>query len=618
MPPSDRTLSPDDARADTVAAPITAPTASGGNVDLSATALDDHGFAARYEIGALLGQGGMGEVRLCRDGRIGRRVAVKRVLAGGGSSAPATRARFVREARIQGQLEHPAVVPVYDLGRTPDGAEFFTMKRVRGRTLQEILDDAARGGEFSRRKLLTAFSSVCLAVHYAHTRGVLHRDLKPANLMLGDFGEVYLLDWGLAKVEGEPAVPEDKIEAVDGAGQTLAGAVFGTPGFAAPEVLDGRPADARADVYALGAILFEILTLEPLHPGRGPTDLIASTKAGADARATLRAPGGDVPPELEALCVRATALRPDDRPATARELSETVERFLDGDRDQELRRAQARRHAEAASTAADRALAGELPVLADRQRALQEVGRALALDPDNRAAAATLVRLLTTPPREVPPEAARDIEHAEADGLRSASRVGSVIYVCCALSAPLVVASGIRSYPTFFTAFTLFVASAIYSRWLASAKSFNLLKLLMMVVISTAAIGAIAPLFGPYLFLPCAIATNTMAFAWHGRALRWELATVVGALGFLGPALLEWAGLIPVSTQFTDAFIQVVPRGIAFSATWTRPLLLVFSTLIIFGAAGYAALYQRALADAQRRLHLQAWQLRQLVAEGSK
>src|SRR5262249_54753115 len=153
----------------------------------------------------------MGEVHLCRDARIGRRVALKRLRTQGGpGSTPAARARFLREARIQAQLEHPSGVPVYDLGRTPRRREVFTMKRVRGRTLGQILRDAAT----SRRKLLAAFSSVCLAIHYAHARGVLHRDLKPANLMLGDFGEVYVLDWGLAKITGETESNDEKVESL--------------------------------------------------------------------------------------------------------------------------------------------------------------------------------------------------------------------------------------------------------------------------------------------------------------------------------------------------------------------------------------------------------------------
>src|SRR5262249_17994332 len=155
-------------------------------------------------------EGGMGRVGLCKDVRIGREVAMK-MLRKEAASADA-RMRFEREARVQGQLEHPAIVPVYDLGVRPDGTPSFTMRRLHGETLAAIMDAVRRGGPaaaaaYPRRRLLAAYSRVCLAVAFANSRGVLHRDLKPGNIMLGDFGEVYLLDWGLAKLIG--AADED-------------------------------------------------------------------------------------------------------------------------------------------------------------------------------------------------------------------------------------------------------------------------------------------------------------------------------------------------------------------------------------------------------------------------
>src|SRR5262249_34851822 len=207
-----------------------------------------------------------GEVLLSRDARIGRDVAMKIVRVREGAP-PDHQARFLREARVQGQLEHPAIVPVYDLGRDPDGRAFCTMKRVNGATPEESLDRRAAGeadaaARYGRRKLLAAFVQVGLAVDYAHSRGVVHRDLKPANIMLGDFGEVYVLDWGLARVSGEEERGAGAAATVEGSGaiQTEFGAVLGTPGYMAPEqARGGRDVDARADVYALGSMLFEIL-----------------------------------------------------------------------------------------------------------------------------------------------------------------------------------------------------------------------------------------------------------------------------------------------------------------------------------------------------------------------
>src|ERR1044071_1051837 len=189
----------------------------------------------RYTEGALLGVGGRGKVLLAHDARIGREVAVKQ-LHTDRELAPEERARFLREARVQGQLEHPSIVPVYDIDRRPDGSVFFTMRRVVGRTLHSILDDLRKAdvsamSRYTQRELLTAFATVCLTIDYAHTRGVIHRDLKPANIMLGDFGEVYVLDWGLARLVDEQGEsreePQQRL--------SMPGSFLGTPLYMAPE-----------------------------------------------------------------------------------------------------------------------------------------------------------------------------------------------------------------------------------------------------------------------------------------------------------------------------------------------------------------------------------------------
>ena len=161
------------------------------------TARADRAIGRRYRIGARLGRGGMGEVLEAHDEQIGRDVAIKRMLAEAPSSSQID--RFLREAKIQGQLEHPAIVPVHELGRDLEGRPYFAMKKLAGTTLSAIL----HRGTTPRNRLLRAFTDVCLAVELAHTRGIVHRDLKPSNFMLGDFGETYVLDWGVAKVVGE-------------------------------------------------------------------------------------------------------------------------------------------------------------------------------------------------------------------------------------------------------------------------------------------------------------------------------------------------------------------------------------------------------------------------------
>ncbi|MBN8617019.1 MAG: serine/threonine protein kinase, partial [Deltaproteobacteria bacterium] len=321
-------------------------------------------FEARYEAHELLGKGGMGEVRLYLDRRIGRDVAHKTLRKDVRKSSIGLE-RFVREARVQGQLEHPAVLPVYDLGVDPEGHVFFTMKRVRGTPLDVVLDaismdDAEMRALHSRRRLLSAFVQVCRAMDFAHSRGVLHRDLKPANVMLGEYGEVHVLDWGLAKIVGTDAqrgdrervgdVPEDGESGDSSSTPTLAGSVLGTPGYMSPEQARGETdgLDGRTDVYSLGAILFEIVFREPLHAVPGAAARMGSTLVGAEMRASERMHGADVPPELEEICKRACALDPDYRTPSARALADAVERFLDGERDDERRKELAREHVEKA------------------------------------------------------------------------------------------------------------------------------------------------------------------------------------------------------------------------------------------------------------------------------
>jgi eukaryotic-like serine/threonine-protein kinase len=304
--------------------------------------------AARYQAGPLLGRGGMGDVRLQTDVRIGRPIAMKTLRAD--VQWDQAIARFVREARVQGQLEHPSVVPVYDLGADGQGRIYFTMKRVRGHTLAAILDRIATGdrehaAKYTRRKLLLAFSQACLAVEYAHKRGVIHRDLKPNNLMLGDFGEVYVLDWGIAKLLTDAPDPTTPSQREPGAGRvseaagpntpeaTRVGELLGTPLYMAPEQMgpEGGSIDARADVFTLGTILFEILTLDRYRTTDSlPAILVDAADRKVD-RPSSRA--RDVPPELDEACVRALDPDRERRTPSAAALAEAVDRYLEGDRD---------------------------------------------------------------------------------------------------------------------------------------------------------------------------------------------------------------------------------------------------------------------------------------------
>jgi serine/threonine-protein kinase len=313
------------------------------------------------QIRAELAQGGMGRILLAHDPSIGRTVAVK-VIHADLAGDPEIRARFLAEARITGRLEHPNIVPVHALGYLPDGAPAFAMKRVRGMSLAAILTKVRAGdpearGEHGRIRLLGVFQQVCMAIHFAHANGILHRDIKPANVMVGPFGEVFVMDWGIAKIMGEPVADADEqdrgadrpsFRASTGsiAGGTSAGTVLGTPEYMPPEQAMGRhrEMDVRSDVYSLGALLYEILTGKPPFQGQTPMETIAWVVAGPDPVFDQSADGSPIPPDLRAICLRAMAKQKADRYATARELYLAVEAFVTGAIERERRSREAAEH----------------------------------------------------------------------------------------------------------------------------------------------------------------------------------------------------------------------------------------------------------------------------------
>jgi serine/threonine-protein kinase len=293
----------------------------------------------RYTLTRLHAQGGIGQVWLAHDADLGRDVALKELRPERSDHAVA-QARFLEEACITGQLEHPGIVPVHELVRGEDGRPFYTMRMVRGRTLSEAIKQyhqkrqSGQAGPLELRGLLGKFVAVCNAVAYAHSRDVLHRDLKPANVVLGDYGEVVVLDWGLARLMGQASKPEEATTllpvSVTGSSrdETMQGQVLGTPAYMAPEQAEGRldllgPA---TDVHGLGAILYEMLTGQPPFAG-GPTCEVLHRVLREDPlRPTLRSPG--TPRALEAVCLKALAKKPADRYPTAGELASEIERWL--------------------------------------------------------------------------------------------------------------------------------------------------------------------------------------------------------------------------------------------------------------------------------------------------
>jgi serine/threonine protein kinase len=589
-------------------------------------ALDDGDFEARYQMGEVLGRGGMGEVRLCTDNRIGRTVAVK-VIRPESAKRPRLRARFLFEAKMQGQLEHPSIVPVYDLGVRPDGSEYFTMRRVRGRTLHEVLKalrlgDRGAAVTFTRRKLLSAFHSVCLAVEFAHQRGVVHRDLKPANVMLGEFGEVIVLDWGLAKLlqsEGPAPAGErpsnDEPRSLD---TTAVGEVLGSPGYMSPEqAVDSQSVGPASDVFALGAILFEILTLRHLVQGESNGEVTRATIAGLyEARISKRFPDIDVAPELEAICLQATAHEPKRRFAHPRDVADAVERYLEGDRDVERRRSMAGRHTRLAIGALAESVESKIPeaARASRTRAIREVNHALAIDPQNQTALRTMMKIMTEAPAAAAPAAEAAMRAGDERALTTAAARGSWAYLALAGNIALMGVLGVESYAALGAACGCFVAAAALT-WIGARRPrLDIGKLIVAVILlSSCGIGAASMLFGPLVYVPSLCGANVVVFAAGvGRRYRW-LAMGAGVAALLVPLLLEQLGVITPGWVFHDGAIVIVPRAVRFPGAATAVLLGLASLGTVLFPALLVGAERDARTKAERELILRTQTLAEFV-----
>jgi serine/threonine protein kinase len=327
--------------------------ASGADLSEAESEISDSG-SARYELVREVGHGGIGVVFRGRDRHLGRDLAVK-VLREVYRDKPEARRRFIAEARVGSQLQHPAIVPVYEQGRLDDGRPYFTMKLVEGHTLAALLRERTDPGQDLAR-FLGVFEQVCQAMAYAHARGVVHRDLKPANVMVGAFGEVQVMDWGFAKIvgSGQWAVgsEEEAGEIAPAAGGLLpadrsqSGVMMGTPAYMPPEQARGESGQIgpRTDVFALGAMLCEILTGRPPYAGDTGNDIWRQAADGdlGDAFARLDACGTDE--ALWDLAKSCLVADPDERPAGAGAVAEDLTTHL-ASAQERLRQAQLERAA---------------------------------------------------------------------------------------------------------------------------------------------------------------------------------------------------------------------------------------------------------------------------------
>jgi len=284
----------------------------------------------RYSDFTPMSKGGSGVLESCRDNNLGRTVVMK-VLHPQLAKHEHIRARFLREARITAQLQHPNTVPVYEIGRTTDGSLYFTMKKIQGETLRDILEaqsvgDSAAVDTYNLDRMLGIIIQVCNALAYAHAHGVVHRDVKPENILIGSFGEVILIDWGVAKVWAMDEEEEQSM--LEHQELTDIGQRPGTPLYMSPEqVRGGSEIDARTDVYSIGCVLYEILTLkEPLR-GERINETFEMILRKVPVPPSERAPERRMPKVLAAITMRALKKKPDDRFQDMNELIDALREF---------------------------------------------------------------------------------------------------------------------------------------------------------------------------------------------------------------------------------------------------------------------------------------------------
>ena len=332
-------------------APTMAGPGANGSESVRRSRLSSFAPDERFELIKPHAKGGIGQVWLARDRELQREVAVKEIQARY-VDREGLKARFLLEAEITGNLEHPGIVPVYSLGRNASGRPYYAMRFIRGETLSAAIrrfhearmQVAEKGGGRSGstwgiefQHLLRRFLDVCDAIEYAHSRGVIHRDLKPGNIMLGEYGETLVVDWGLAKrigrtdivaVHGESGEGADFEPGASVGGETQPGTTIGTPSYMSPEQACGALEELgpASDVYSLGATLYELLTGAFPFTAENAAKIITKVKAGELTKPRELVPS--IPPQLESICLKAMAFQPDLRYQSARELARDLEHWM--------------------------------------------------------------------------------------------------------------------------------------------------------------------------------------------------------------------------------------------------------------------------------------------------
>ncbi len=439
---------------------------------------------------------------------------------------------------------------------------------------------------------------------------MIHRDLKPANIMLGGYGESYVLDWGLARIVSEA----DSIELVaplsgDDVANTEVGDLLGTPGYMSPEQARGDHVDIQTDVYALGCVLFEILAGKPALP-RGMEGILAAIAGEILRPSKLTA---DVPPELDDWCARATAADPVQRP-TARQLADGVQAFLDGDRDVERRRELAAQHAEAAHDA----MHGE-PSDDARATAMREAGRALALDPANPQAQYVLGRLLLHAPATLPAEALASADHERGETRQKAIKFAGYGYLAFVPAIAIFLVLPIHhSWPIIVLlglAITTGVACLRLSRDVLPMRT---PWMIVLVGLNCSLLMVLGLIFSPLLIMPIFLIGSLAGVLQQPSSYPAWITVVAHALPLLVLPVLESIGILPST-------FEVGANGLTFTL-WVLDLtptttLILFCLAFVTQAlhiAGVTLIGKRTAEAAQDHQHAVAWHLRQMLPRANE
>ncbi|MCB9626729.1 MAG: serine/threonine protein kinase [Sandaracinaceae bacterium] len=586
-------------------------TSAGGR---GSVAFGSQPFADRYALVSQLGVGGMGEVWLIRDRQLERGVALKTVRQDKLSAGAAT--RFADEVLLQAQLDHPAFVPVHEVGVGPSGEPYFTMRRVEGHALSEALAATPLDDVRGSHRLLRAFAQVCAAVHFAHDQGIVHRDLKPANIMLGGYGEVYVLDLGIAqRVRPDDASPQ----------AAPAPARAGTPGYMAPEQASApESVDVRADVYALGCILFEILTRSPLHDpealSQRPLEEVYRSASTSPRALAERRGAPPITQELDEACCRALALSPADRTLSAMDLHDAVVTYLDGAALTRFRQEEASKlSASAAELIAQAGRQERTDSLALREEALTTLGRAVSLAPADEATRATIRTLLQQPP---PPDAASVLgERVRAweEGLAEDAISGVALALCgWVLSLPALWWMGVRDLGQAARLVGVGAATLLWLLAFVWRKPPRRWALLGIGALSTATVVLTARWLGPFGIAP-AIFVGHMCFfsAVPDRSTRNGLVAMLVA-GALWPAV-ELLGTGSVGTmQIVDDTIVVRPLVTDFPPLATWSCLLLLNLAVMIGAGASMRVFFRRMEATQRGILWHQWQIEALMSDAKR